>query len=162
MPSNRNKPLPSTRQSGSGSGSGSSNVGSSSGRSSSYSSSGGSSSSRHLIRKRLWKLACVNGAVAVCMGAFAAHGVRRRVRNPASVASFATAAHYQLLHSAALLFAAQASDLAAGSLLAAGVAMFSGSIYALVLNPDRFAFLGPVTPAGGLCMIAGWIKLAFN
>lgn len=40
--------------------------------------------------------------------------------------------------------------------------MFSGSIYALVLDPVRFKFLGPVTPLGGLCLIGGWLALAFS
>lgn len=38
--------------------------------------------------------------------------------------------------------------------------MFSGSIYCLVLDPVRFKVLGPVTPLGGLCLIAGWGVLA--
>jgi uncharacterized membrane protein YgdD (TMEM256/DUF423 family) len=38
--------------------------------------------------------------------------------------------------------------------------MFSGSIYMLVLDPQRFKFLGPVTPLGGLCLIGGWVALA--
>ncbi len=53
-------------------------------------------------------------------------------------------------------------DAVAGSLLTAGMTMFSGSIYALVLDPARFRFLGPVTPLGGLCLIGGWIALAFQ
>jgi len=38
--------------------------------------------------------------------------------------------------------------------------MFSGSIYLLVLDPQRFKALGPVTPLGGLCLIGGWVALA--
>lgn len=50
----------------------------------------------------------------------------------------------------------------AASLFTAGMSMFSGSIYALVLlDPARFRFLGPVTPLGGLCLIGGWLALAF-
>ena len=40
------------------------------------------------------------------------------------------------------------------------MAMFSGSIYLLVLDPQRFKFLGPVTPLGGACLIGGWVALA--
>jgi uncharacterized membrane protein YgdD (TMEM256/DUF423 family) len=53
------------------------------------------------------------------------------------------------------------NTLAAG-LLTAGMTMFSGSIYLLVLDPQRFKFLGPVTPIGGLCLIGGWVALAFG
>lgn len=38
--------------------------------------------------------------------------------------------------------------------------MFSGSIYLLVLAPERFRALGPVTPLGGTALIAGWVALA--
>lgn len=36
-----------------------------------------------------------------------------------------------------------------------GAVAFSGSIFALVLGRDRFKQLGPVTPLGGVAMIAG-------
>jgi hypothetical protein len=40
--------------------------------------------------------------------------------------------------------------------------MFSGSIYLLVLDPQRFKAVGPITPLGGLCLIGGWVALAFG
>jgi uncharacterized membrane protein YgdD (TMEM256/DUF423 family) len=43
-------------------------------------------------------------------------------------------------------------------LLAAGIVLFSGSLYILAFGAARF--LGPVTPLGGLCFIAGWVCLA--
>jgi Uncharacterized small membrane protein len=49
----------------------------------------------------------------------------------------------------------------AGSLFATGITMFSGSLYLLVLDSERFRYLGPVTPLGGLCLIGGWLALAF-
>ncbi|KAI0400183.1 hypothetical protein F4802DRAFT_586200 [Xylaria palmicola] len=110
-----------------------------------------------------WTLGCIYGATAVGIGAFGAHGLKKVVTDPAKLASFTTGAHYQLIHSVALLVAARAAPenkLAAG-LFTAGMTMFSGSIYALVLDPARFRFLGPVTPLGGLCLIGGWAALAF-
>lgn len=70
----------------------------------------------------------------------------------------------QLIHSVALLVAAQAApeNKVAGGLFTAGMTMFSGSLYALVLDPARFRFMGPVTPLGGLCLIGGWVALAFQ
>jgi uncharacterized membrane protein YgdD (TMEM256/DUF423 family) len=50
----------------------------------------------------------------------------------------------------------------AGGLFIAGMTLFSGSIYLLVLDPQRFKFMGPITPIGGLCLIGGWIALAFG
>ena len=102
------------------------------------------------------------GALAVMAGAFGAHGLRGRV-SPEQLHSWATAADYHLLHSVALLglalFASQSGrsvTLPAG-LLAAGVLLFSGSIYLLVLTEQRW--IGPVTPVGGMLLIAGWLSL---
>ncbi|KAI1392787.1 DUF423-domain-containing protein [Hypoxylon trugodes] len=109
-----------------------------------------------------WLIGCLYGASAVGFGAFGAHGLKKIVTDPARLASFATAAHYQLIHSVALLVAAQNQNPISGVLFTSGMTMFSGSIYALVLDPARFRFLGPVTPLGGLCLISGWIALAFK
>jgi uncharacterized membrane protein YgdD (TMEM256/DUF423 family) len=38
--------------------------------------------------------------------------------------------------------------------------MFSGSIYLLVLDPQRFKAMGPITPLGGVALIGGWVALA--
>lgn len=128
-----------------------------------------------------WKAGCGYGATAVILGAFGAHGLRNRISDPSKLASWSTAAQYQvtephlpsqilranksvqLIHSVALLVAEQAApkNTVAKGLFAAGMTMFSGSIYLLILNPG-LKFLGPVTPVGGLCMIAGWAVLAFG
>lgn len=83
------------------------------------------------------------------------------IADPAKIRTWETAAHYQLIHSGALAFAAYAapSNKLAMVLFTAGMVGFSGSIYGLVLNPEKFKFLGPVTPLGGLCLIAGWVAL---
>jgi uncharacterized membrane protein YgdD (TMEM256/DUF423 family) len=107
-------------------------------------------------------VAAASGCVAVVAGAFGAHGLKARVAAE-QVASWSTAAQYHLLHSVVLLalalFSAQ-SGRAVGlqsGLLLAGIVLFSGSIYLLVLTPARW--LGPVTPVGGLFLIAGWLSL---
>jgi len=43
-------------------------------------------------------------------------------------------------------------------LFAAGIAVFSGSLYALVLT--KVKVLGAVTPVGGLLLVAAWSSLA--
>ena len=40
----------------------------------------------------------------------------------------------------------------------AGTVLFSGSLYLLALGGPRW--LGPVTPLGGLALLAGWLLLA--
>ncbi|KAI5788330.1 hypothetical protein EDC01DRAFT_156174 [Geopyxis carbonaria] len=111
-----------------------------------------------------WTLGSIYGATSVALGAFGAHGLKKVISDPAKIRSWETAAHYQLIHSGTLLLAATVAPhnkLAAG-LFVAGMTMFSGSIYCLVLDPQRFKFLGPVTPLGGLCLIGGWVALAFG
>jgi uncharacterized membrane protein YgdD (TMEM256/DUF423 family) len=107
-------------------------------------------------------VAAVSGATAVLLGAFGAHGLKARVP-PESVASWNTAVEYHLLHSVVLLalalYAANGGGEArwAMRLLASGVVLFSGSIYVLVLGGPRW--MGPITPLGGVLLIAGWIAL---
>lgn len=45
-------------------------------------------------------------------------------------------------------------------LFAAGVLLFSGSLYALALTGART--LGAITPIGGLCFLAGWLAFALG
>ena len=68
------------------------------------------------------------------------------------------------MHSAALLLSASAApeNTLAASLFTAGMTMFSGSIYLLVVSPQQFKFMGPITPIGGLCLIGGWAALGFK
>ena len=106
--------------------------------------------------------AAASGAVGVVCGAFGAHALRGRLE-PGQLASWSTAVEYQLLHAVALLalaLFAQATGRAVtvpAGLFLAGTVLFSGSIYVLLLGGPRL--LGPVTPLGGLCLIAGWISL---
>jgi uncharacterized membrane protein YgdD (TMEM256/DUF423 family) len=69
-----------------------------------------------------------------------------------------------MLHSVVLLVATSFApqNRLAATLLTTGMTLFSGSIYPLVLARDRFKFLGPVTPLGGLCLIGAWVALAFG
>jgi len=50
----------------------------------------------------------------------------------------------------------------ASTLFTAGITLFSGSIYALVLDRDNFRWMGPITPIGGVCLILGWVALALS
>lgn len=104
-----------------------------------------------------WRLGAYSGAAAVALGAFGAHGLQNRVSDPKLLSNWNTAAQYHLIHSLALLAAASHKSPWAGRLFAAGIAVFSGSLYALVLTGERR--LGAVTPLGGLCLIGGWLAL---
>jgi uncharacterized membrane protein YgdD (TMEM256/DUF423 family) len=43
----------------------------------------------------------------------------------------------------------------AGSLFVAGIALFSGSLYALALTGEKV--FARATPLGGLCFLGGWV-----
>jgi uncharacterized membrane protein YgdD (TMEM256/DUF423 family) len=109
-------------------------------------------------------VAALLGTASVVAGAFGAHGLRDSL-TPARLSAWQTASHYALVHSVAILalgLFAQATGrsvtLQAG-LFTAGVVLFSGSIYGLALW--ELGVLGPVTPLGGLCLIAGWVSVAW-
>jgi uncharacterized membrane protein YgdD (TMEM256/DUF423 family) len=83
------------------------------------------------------------------------------------MATFRTAVLYHFLHTLALLAVISLPDqLTKPSLchwaavsFAAGIVLFSGSLYLLVLT--NTPTLGMVTPLGGLAFIAGWGLLFF-
>lgn len=112
---------------------------------------------------KIWLfIAGLNGAAAVLMGAFAAHALGP---DRPFASAFSTAAHYHLVHAAAMAIAALAARGAAASraqmaaaLFLAGILLFSGSLYLLTLTGLR-AF-GTITPVGGLALVAGWLALA--
>lgn len=110
-------------------------------------------------------LACVFGGLAVALGAFGAHALGDRL-GPDAMQTYETAVRYQFYHALALVAVAFAvfrwpnATLAgiAGWLFVAGIVIFSGSLYLLVLTGTRW--LGAITPIGGVALIAGWICLA--
>ena len=107
----------------------------------------------------------VSAALAVALGAFAAHGLRSRIPADA-LATFETGARYHMYHALALLAVAWACarwpsawTSAAGWLFVAGTLLFSGSLYLLAVTGVRA--LGAITPLGGLAFILGWLALAW-
>ena len=115
---------------------------------------------------RWFVIGAVLAAAGVAMGAFGAHALKARV-GMEMLAVWETGARYHLIHAVALLASALACDKwpgpwtrTAGWLFVAGIALFSGSLYALALTGVRA--LGAITPLGGLCFIAGWLSLAIG
>jgi len=111
-------------------------------------------------------LGAFSAGLAVAAGAFGAHGLRGRL-SPELMAVFETAARYHMYHALALLAVAWAAGrlrgrgvAAAGWLFVAGTLLFSGSLYLLALGGP--AWLGAVTPLGGLCFLVGWAVLAWS
>jgi uncharacterized membrane protein YgdD (TMEM256/DUF423 family) len=114
---------------------------------------------------RVWLvIAALNGALAVAFGAFAAHGLSQQL-DAHALGIFETGARYHMYHALAMGLAALAMQTSAArtatwsaSLFLIGIALFSGSLYALAMSGERaFAF---VTPVGGVSFLAGWVLLA--
>lgn len=108
----------------------------------------------------------IAAGIAVMAGAFGAHGLEARV-SPERVETFRTGVTYQMYHALALLvvgwLAAQGVGGAipwAGYSFIAGIFIFSGSLYLLVLTDTPW--LGAITPLGGVAFIAGWALLAWG
>mgnify|MGYP000907413151 CR=1 FL=1 len=114
--------------------------------------------------KNLLFLAACTGALAVVLGAFGAHGLKS-ILTPESLATWQTAVFYHLIHSILvvgiclrlLVDGTRRLFLAAYS-LCIGIFLFSGSLYILALGGP--AFLGPLTPIGGVFLILGWLSIA--
>jgi uncharacterized membrane protein YgdD (TMEM256/DUF423 family) len=109
----------------------------------------------------LLRLAAVLGFSAVALGAFGAHGLRDRV-SPALLEVYRTGVLYHLVHALAVLGVGlgaarlRRARVIAG-LFAAGVVLFSGSLYLLAVT--GITALGAITPLGGLAFLAGWALL---
>ena len=108
----------------------------------------------------------VAAGLAVALGAFGAHGLEARL-SPARLETYQTGVLYHMVHALGLLAVAWAASQwpggavhAAGYLFLAGIVLFSGSLYLLVLTDTPW--LGAVTPFGGVAFIAGWGLLAWG
>jgi uncharacterized membrane protein YgdD (TMEM256/DUF423 family) len=109
------------------------------------------------------------GAVAVCLGAFAAHGLKQIV-DAESVATFQTGVQYQMYHTLALLAVAILYERFPGKWIKwagigfiLGIILFSGSLYLITaLKATKQSVptgVGIITPVGGVFFIAGWLFL---
>jgi uncharacterized membrane protein YgdD (TMEM256/DUF423 family) len=115
----------------------------------------------------LFRLGCVLAGVGVALGALGAHGLRPLV-TPERLDTFETGVRYHLIHALAIVIAAGAARAWpassrpgwAGALFGAGILLFSGSLYLLVLTDARW--WGAVTPLGGVAFLAGWVVLALS
>ena len=109
-----------------------------------------------------FRLAAAAGFLAVALGAFGAHGLHALLVKNNAVEIWRTASTYHLVHAVVLLFVADRMPSArlAWGLFLAGIVVFSGSLY--LLAATGIPWLGAVTPAGGLALLAGWLVLALK
>lgn len=122
------------------------------------------------MERKILITAAVLGLVAIILGAFGAHGLKKLIE-PEAVATFETGVKYQMYHALFLLFvgttnfATQKVKKYIFILVVTGVLFFSGSIYFLACN-TLFSFdfrtIGFITPIGGFLLIAAWALLLLN
>lgn len=101
----------------------------------------------------------------MALGAFGAHALKARLSADA-LALWNTGVQYHLWHALGLVLVGLSAALipdgpwlrAAGWLLLAGVALFSGTLYAMALGAPKW--LGAVTPLGGIALLLGWLAFA--
>jgi len=100
----------------------------------------------------------------VVTGALGAHAMER-VLDADGVDAFLTASHYLLFMGAAMLGAAASRRDEGLYWVAVGTVLFSGSIFGLLLGKAAgfsLPYLGPVTPLGGILMMAGWTRWTWS
>lgn len=112
----------------------------------------------------------IYGTLAVIFGAFGAHGLKNKL-SVEQLKSFETGVKYQMYHALMLIltgiifpFVGYSHNLMAWFFIL-GVLFFSFSIYGLVLSSAqgrKMAFLGPVTPLGGLLLVMAWVLFTVN
>ena len=110
------------------------------------------------------------GAVAVILGAFGAHSLKNIISADA-LAIWTKGIEYQFYHTFALLFLSTFARFRTKLVdisyycFTVGTLLFSGSLYLLatreVLHLNFVNFIGPITPVGGLLLVAGWGSLFF-
>ena len=112
-------------------------------------------------------VAAVFLTLGVGFGAFGAHLLQGRL-DSYSMTIWERAVMYHFFHALGLLavpalarvglVSARAAEWTC-RLLAVGIVLFAGSLYALALTGERL--LGAVTPFGGTAFIAAWVVLAW-
>ncbi len=110
------------------------------------------------------------GMIAVILGALGSHALKE-VLSPEQLESFTIGIRYQMTHVLLLMVVLLTSYFEEGIkqtsfwLTFVGILLFSGSIYLLNLQSIlgvKLSFLGPITPIGGIFLIANWGFLALK
>ena len=114
----------------------------------------------------LWILLGLLGLAAVALGAYGSHAAA--FADASAQVVFDTAVRYHFAHLPGLGLAALIGSLApasarrggiAGVLFLAGLLLFCGSLYIKALGLADIT--GPLAPAGGFLLMAGWVALAW-
>lgn len=109
------------------------------------------------VTRKLAAFASLNGALAVLIGAFAAHGAGPQVK-----VLLTTGGHYLMVHALLALLCAVWPGRSRMVTLAGWLAAAGGLVFCLALTAIGLLGLtamGAVAPVGGLMMISAWLLL---
>ncbi|HEY5707362.1 MAG TPA: DUF423 domain-containing protein [Terrimicrobiaceae bacterium] len=105
------------------------------------------------------QIAGVLGFLGVALGAFGAHQLATLLAANQTSSIWQTAVLYHLVHAVAALWAGDRNATVVW-IWAAGVLVFSGSLYLLAVTNIRW--LGAITPIGGLLFLGGWLLVVIK
>ena len=109
-----------------------------------------------------FRISAIFGFLAVALGAFGAHALEKVLAASDPKGNWDTAAFYHVVHAVVLLVIATRDPLPvwAWRFAALGITLFSGSLYLYAVTQTKW--LVALTPVGGLCLLAGWLALAWR
>lgn len=116
--------------------------------------------------KQILILAAISGMLAVALGAFGAHALKKMI-SPELLETYKTGVQYHFYHTFALLtvgmlmhFNTSKALKWAANLFVSGIVLFSGSLYILAMSGIKV--LGIITPFGGVAWIIAWFLLVVH
>jgi len=110
--------------------------------------------------KPILSISILLSAIAVLLGAFAAHGLKDSLV-PKDIAIFQTGVRYMMWHSISTICYSTYAEISGlkelwpGWMFIVGIILFSGSLF--VLSLTSISWIGIVTPLGGISFVIGWI-----
>lgn len=113
-------------------------------------------------------LGSLSSMLAVMIGAFGAHGLKKILEENAKIEVFTRASQYHFYHSLGLLaLGLLAFKLPEAMMLKSsawamvvGIVLFSGSLYAYAVTTNKVFVV--ITPIGGLAFVVAWALMAWT
>jgi uncharacterized membrane protein YgdD (TMEM256/DUF423 family) len=120
-----------------------------------------------LNQKQTLQAGAVFGLLGVALGAFGAHALKPTLLVNNSLETYELAVRYQFYHAFALLIIGLLMEKInskslryASVFMAAGILLFSGSLYALAFKVGKMVAF--VTPIGGVFFMVGWFLVLLS